>query len=271
MRTVKEKLSGRTFIETRRKKGGNILKSFAITDMGIKRRTNQDYVFASDTAIGNLPNLYIVADGMGGHKAGDFASKYTVGAFIDTVRNSREDNPISIIDEAVTAANLALIEKASENVEMKGMGTTLVVATIIGNSIYIANVGDSRLYLINDEIHQITRDHSLVAEMVNMGELDKQSARTHEKKNIITRAVGADLELVADYFEIEYSSGDIILMCSDGLSNMIEDGEIKNIVNQGNEISETAHKLIETANNNGGKDNIAVVLVLPDYDEVDLC
>ncbi|MCI6498423.1 Stp1/IreP family PP2C-type Ser/Thr phosphatase [Lachnospiraceae bacterium HCP1S3_C3] len=243
------------------------MKSYAITDKGIKRRTNQDYVFATDEAVGNLPNLYIVADGMGGHKAGDFASKYTVGAFIDAVRNSREENPISIIDEAVKIANTTLIEKASENVEMKGMGTTLVVATIIEDSIYIANVGDSRLYLIDDDIHQITRDHSLVEEMVNMGELDKKSARTHEKKNIITRAVGADLELIADYFEIEYSEGDIILMCSDGLSNMIEDEDIRDIIIQGNpdKLEETAHKLIDTANNNGGKDNIAVVLVKPEY------
>lgn len=243
------------------------MKSYAITDKGIKRRTNQDYVFATDEAVGNLPNLYIVADGMGGHKAGDFASKYTVGAFIDAVRNSEEENPISIIDEAVKIANTTLIEKASENVEMKGMGTTLVVATIIEDSIYIANVGDSRLYLIDDDIHQITRDHSLVEEMVNMGELDKKSARTHEKKNIITRAVGADLELIADYFEIEYSEGDIILMCSDGLSNMIEDEDIRDIIIQGNpdKLEETAQKLIDTANYNGGKDNIAVVLVKPEY------
>lgn len=249
-------------------KGGNILKSYAITDVGIKRKSNQDFVFSSDEPVGNLPNLYIVADGMGGHRAGDFASRYTVEAFTDTVRNSREENPISIIDEAVNVANLALIDKASENVEMKGMGTTLVVATVIGDSIYIANVGDSRLYLVNEEIQQITRDHSLVAEMVNMGEIDKKSARTHEKKNIITRAIGADSELVADYFEIEYSSGDIILMCSDGLTNMVEDEDIKNIINKGEELDLTAHKLVDTANNNGGKDNISVLLVRLNHDEV---
>lgn len=249
-------------------KGGNILKSYAITDVGVKRKLNQDFVFSSDEPVGNLPNLYIVADGMGGHRAGDFASRYTVEAFTDTVRNSREENPISIIDEAVNVANLALIDKASENVEMKGMGTTLVVATVIGDSIYIANVGDSRLYLVNEEIQQITRDHSLVAEMVNMGEIDKKSARTHEKKNIITRAIGADSELVADYFEIEYSSGDIILMCSDGLTNMVEDEDIKNIINKGEELDLTAHKLVDTANNNGGKDNISVLLVRLNHDEV---
>lgn len=244
------------------------MKSYSITDVGVKRKSNQDYVYSSDEPIGNLPNLYIVADGMGGHRAGDFASRFTVEAFIETVRNSGKDNPISIIDEAVNVANLSLIDKAAENVEMKGMGTTLVVATIIGESIYIANVGDSRLYLINEDIQQITRDHSLVAEMVNMGEIDKKSARTHEKKNIITRAIGADSELVADYFEIEYTDGDIILMCSDGLTNMIEDEDIKNIVNEGQSLDLTAHKLIDTANNNGGKDNISVVLVKTDHDEV---
>ena len=244
------------------------MKSYAITDVGVKRKSNQDFVFSSDEPVGNLPNLYIVADGMGGHRAGDFASRYTVEAFTDTVRNSREENPISIIDEAFNVANLALIDKASENVEMKGMGTTLVVATVIGDSIYIANVGDSRLYLVNEEIQQITRDHSLVAEMVNMGEIDKKSARTHEKKNIITRAIGADSELVADYFEIEYSSGDIILMCSDGLTNMVEDEDIKNIINKGEELDLTAHKLVDTANNNGGKDIISVLLVRLNHDEV---
>lgn len=247
------------------------MKAYAITDMGKKRTTNQDFVYASSEAVGNLPNLFIVADGMGGHKAGDLASRYTVETFIEDIIQSDEKNPISIIEAAIRTANRALMEKASESEEFEGMGTTLVVATVIDRSIYIANVGDSRLYLVNNEIQQITRDHSLVEEMVSMGELDKESARVHEKKNIITRAVGADIELIADFFEVEYSAGDIILMCSDGLSNMIEDNDIKNIVNEGTELSDIAHKLIEVANNNGGKDNIAVVLVEPEYDEVNLC
>lgn len=151
------------------------------------------------------------------------------------------------------------------------MGTTLVVATIIGKSIFIANVGDSRLYLINNEIQQITRDHSLVEEMISLGEIDRKKARTHEKKNIITRAIGVDSEVVADFFEIDYQTGDIILMCSDGLSNMIDDDEIKLIVNQGNDLSEISNKLIEVANKNGGRDNISVVLVEPDDEEVKTC
>ena len=157
-----------------------------------------------------------------------------------------------------------LMDKAKESIDYEGMGTTLVVATFIDKSLYIANVGDSRLYIVNNEIQQITRDHSLVEEMINLGEIDRKNARTHEKKNIITRAIGVDSEVVADFFEVEYSKGDIILMCSDGLSNMIEDEDMKIIINEGNDLSEIANKLIEVANNNGGKDNISVVLVEPD-------
>ncbi|MDE7431688.1 MAG: Stp1/IreP family PP2C-type Ser/Thr phosphatase [Lachnospiraceae bacterium] len=247
------------------------MKAYAKTDIGAKRQTNQDYVFCSMQPVGSLPNLFIVADGMGGHKAGDLASRYTVEEFLEVVRSSEEENPITVIEEAVTKANLALIRKSKESIDYDGMGTTLVVATIIGRSIYIANVGDSRLYLINNEIQQITRDHSLVEEMISLGEIDRKKARTHEKKNIITRAIGVDSEVVADFFEIDYSNGDIILMCSDGLSNMIDDDEIKVIVNQGNDLSEITNKLIETANKNGGRDNISVVLVEPDDEEVKAC
>lgn len=247
------------------------MKAYAKTDIGAKRQTNQDYVFCSMQPVGSLPNLFIVADGMGGHKAGDLASRYTVEEFLEVVRNSRADNPITIIEEAVTKANLLLIQKSKESIDYEGMGTTLVVATIIGKSIFIANVGDSRLYLINNEIQQITRDHSLVEEMISLGEIDRKKARTHEKKNIITRAIGVDSEVVADFFEIDYQTGDIILMCSDGLSNMIDDDEIKLIVNQGNDLSEISNKLIEVANKNGGRDNISVVLIEPDDEEVKTC
>jgi serine/threonine protein phosphatase PrpC len=240
------------------------LKAYAKTDIGAKRQTNQDYIFCSMQPVGSLPNLFIVADGMGGHKAGDLASRYTVEKFLDSVKGSETENPISIIEEAVRYANLALMDKAKESIDYEGMGTTLVVATFIDKSLYIANVGDSRLYIVNNEIQQITRDHSLVEEMINLGEIDRRNARTHEKKNIITRAIGVDSEVVADFFEVEYSKGDIILMCSDGLSNMIEDEDMKMIINEGNDVSEIANKLIEVANNNGGKDNISVVLVEPD-------
>ena len=241
------------------------MRAYAKTDIGANRNTNQDYVFCSMQSIGNLPNLFIVADGMGGHKAGDFASRYTVEMFLESVGNSKEENPISIMEEAIKIANISLIQKSRESIERDGMGTTFVVATIYGNSIYIANIGDSRLYLVNqDTIQQITRDHSLVEEMINMGELDRKNARTHSKKNIITRAIGADSEVVPDFFEVEYQKGDIVLMCSDGLSNMIDDDDMKEIINGEGSLQDKVMKLIDTANENGGRDNISVVLVTPD-------
>ena len=164
------------------------MKAYAKTDIGAMRKTNQDYIFCSMKPVGSLPNLFIVADGMGGHKAGDLASRYTVEEFLNVVEASESENPISIIEEAVRKSNIALINKSKESIDYEGMGTTLVVATFIRNSLYIANVGDSRLYCINNDIQQITRDHSLVEEMINLGELDRKNARTHENKNIITRA-----------------------------------------------------------------------------------
>ena len=138
--------------------------------------------------------------------------------------------------------------------------------------LHVANVGDSRLYLINHEaIRQITRDHSLVEEMVRLGEMDKADAKDHPDKNIITRAVGVVPELSVDFFEVELKPGDIVLMCSDGLTNMIEDEEIKKIVLGQRDIVEKAEKLIDTANENGGKDNITVVLIEPFSDEVKEC
>lgn len=247
------------------------MKAYAKTDIGAKRQTNQDYVFCSMQPVGSLPNLFIVADGMGGHKAGDLASRYTVEEFLEVVENSTEENPITVIEEAVSKANILLIEKSKESIDYEGMGTTLVVATIIGKSIIIANVGDSRLYLVNNEIQQITRDHSLVEEMISLGEIDRKNARTHEKKNIITRAIGVESEVLADFFEVDYSEGDMVLMCSDGLTNMIEDEDIKTIINQGNDLEKIADRLIEVANKNGGKDNISVVLIEPDYEEVKVC
>ncbi|MBQ3932420.1 MAG: Stp1/IreP family PP2C-type Ser/Thr phosphatase [Lachnospiraceae bacterium] len=247
------------------------MKAYAKTDIGAMRKTNQDYIFCSMKPVGSLPNLFIVADGMGGHKAGDLASRYTVEEFLNVVEASESENPISIIEEAVRKSNIALINKSKESIDYEGMGTTLVVATFIRNSLYIANVGDSRLYCINNDIQQITRDHSLVEEMINLGELDRKNARTHENKNIITRAVGVDSEVVADFFEVDYSKDDIILMCSDGLSNMIDDEDIKRIINESTDLEAACNMLIETANANGGRDNISVILIDPDYEEVKAC
>ena len=141
------------------------------------------------------------------------------------------------------------------------MGTTLVVATIFNDTMYIANIGDSRLYIIDDDIKQITEDHSLVEEMIKTGELPRKEARFHPNKNVITRALGSGKSVSPDYFEVSLKSGDTVLMCSDGLSNMIDDEEIKTIVKEYGEIKLVGRKLIEKANEYGGKDNIAIILI----------
>ena len=240
-----------------------MLKTFSITDIGRKRKQNQDYVFTSERAIGNLPNLFIVADGMGGHKAGEYASKYTVETICNCVERSFEKNPMLILQKAIETANIHIRRRASEDESLEGMGTTVVAATCLGMHLQVANVGDSRLYVVNEGIRQITRDHSLVEEMVRMGGINREAARNHPDKNIITRAIGANDTVEADFFTVELTAGDIVLLCSDGLTNMLEDQEIQEIPGGYGELPEKAQRLIETANAHGGKDNIAVILIEP--------
>ena len=239
------------------------MKAFALTNIGVRRNTNQDYAYVSEQNVGNLPNILIVADGMGGHKAGEVASEQAVNAVLASIKENTSTDKISIIESAIAEANKKILEMANSDEKFKGMGTTLVVATLEDNVLYVANVGDSRLYLIEDnEIRQITRDHSLVQEMISLGELDKESARTHSSKNVITRAIGVDNKIVADFFEVDTSENTKILLCSDGLSNMVEDSQINEIISACNEMTleDTAHKLVDAANENGGMDNIAVVI-----------
>ncbi|HKM35655.1 MAG TPA: Stp1/IreP family PP2C-type Ser/Thr phosphatase [Lachnospiraceae bacterium] len=240
-----------------------MLKTFSITDIGKKRKLNQDYVYTSEKPIGNLPNVFIVADGMGGHNAGDYASKYTVETMVKEIEVSFEVNPEKILGKAIETANERVIELSKENENLEGMGTTVVAATCMGKFLRVANVGDSRLYVVGEKITQITKDHSLVEEMIRMGGIDREAARNHPDKNIITRAIGATEDVKIDFFNVELKQGDVILMCSDGLTNMLEDEEIRMILNGQRDIVEKAEELVKAANNNGGKDNIAVVLIEP--------
>lgn len=240
-----------------------MLKTFSITDIGKKRTRNQDYIYTSEKPVGNLPNIFIVADGMGGHNAGDYASKYAVATMVEEIEHSVEENPVKILGKAIETANARVLQKSREEADLEGMGTTVVAATLQGNCLQVANVGDSRLYVVNEEIRQITVDHSLVEEMIRIGGLDRASARNHPDKNIITRAVGAGESVEADFFEVELAPGDMILMCSDGLTNMLEDEEIRMIISGQRDIVEKAQALVWAANNNGGKDNISVVLLEP--------
>ncbi len=238
------------------------MKSFSITDVGEKRQINQDYIFCEENSIGGLPNLFIVADGMGGHNAGDYASRFCVEVFTEQIRKNEQKTPVGMIEEALQYTNDLLIEQARDNNGLEGMGTTFVAATIIDSVMYVANVGDSRLYVIGDGIKQITEDHSLVEEMVKTGEIARQDMRFHPNKNIITRALGANTKVVTDYFEINLKEDDTVLICSDGLTNMLDDQEIMKIVKQYPEDLEKAAKtLVQRANENGGKDNISIVIV----------
>lgn len=249
-----------------------MVESYSVTDIGRKRQLNQDFVFSSAKPLGNMPNLFIVADGMGGHNAGDYASKCTTETVVGEIRNSFEKNPTIIIEKAIQVANTKIREAAAKDENLLGMGTTLVVATIIGKYLQVANIGDSRLYIIGKRgIRQITRDHSLVEEMIRLGGLTREDARLHPDKNIITRAIGAKDEVEADFFTEELDVDDIILMCSDGLSNMLEDKEIEKIVKDEalEELIQKGDALVRAANENGGKDNIAVVLVKPFENEVE--
>lgn len=240
------------------------MRACAMTDIGRVRTANQDYVYASAESVGILPNLFLVADGMGGHKAGDYASRYISDHLVEHIKQAEDSEIIPLLREGIEKVNKMLYQESRDKAELNGMGTTLVAAVIEDTSMYVANVGDSRLYLIRNQLKQITKDHSYVEELVSLGQMERGSRVYREKKNIITRAVGTEEKLEIDFFEVSLEPGDYILMCSDGLSNMLEDAEMEEIICSELELEEKAEKLITVANDNGGKDNIAVVLIDPE-------
>lgn len=245
------------------------INAFGKTDVGLMRTINQDSIFVSTQPIGKLPNLFIVADGMGGHKAGDVASREAIERFVKYACTTHMSDPANILDAGIISINKDIFDMANSNRDYSGMGTTFVAASLVENHVYIANVGDSRLYLIGRDIRQITRDHSLVEDMVRMGVLEREEARTHYKKNVITKAIGVadDKTSTPDIFEIEVENGDKLLLCSDGLTNMVEDYDIKKIVKDNDSIEDAVRELIRQANENGGKDNISAILIEPEIGE----
>ena len=227
------------------------MRSDGRTDIGKKRVQNQDSIFFTDEPIGPLPNLYIVADGMGGHKAGDVASKTAIECVTEYIKESAINNSVSVLKRAILYANDKIYKMAKENEDWKGMGTTLVAAVCEDNILYVA------------KIRQVTMDHSLVEELIRSGQLDRNKGRNHPEKNIITRALGISDKIMTDFFELEMKQGDEILLCSDGLSNMLEDDEIKEIVLESSgDITAAVEKLIDRANYYGGRDNISVVVAV---------
>ena len=243
-----------------------MLDSYSITDTGENRTVNQDFIFASNKPVGILPNLYIVADGMGGHNAGDFASKCAVEVLINELQNlnfyDNEDvTVLDVVSSAIQKANEIVYKISLVKEGTAGMGTTLVVATCDGDKLQVFNVGDSRLYVMKDEIQQITEDHSYIEEMIRLYGMDRSQMEMNKDKNKITRAIGVEMEVEIDYFEVEIEKGMYVLMCTDGLTNMIDDEIIEQKLSTRHTIMQKVIDLVETANYNGGLDNISVILV----------
>ncbi len=246
------------------------IRSFGKTDIGKRRERNEDAYLINDER-----SIYIIADGMGGHLGGEFASNFAVKT-INDVFESLEDDPESTLPEganlktgdyagalryAISVACRKIYEKAQEDPALKGMGTTTVAAVFRNNKVYIANVGDSRVYQIRGKkISQITKDHSLVGEQIRAGLISADDSRAHKLKNIITRSVGFQEEVDSDIDIRIVKKGDIYLLCSDGLSNMVEDHEIYDVVIN-NDLQGAAQKLVDIANERGGDDNITLILI----------
>ena len=239
------------------------------TDIGCTRSQNQDAVFVSEQPVGPLDNLFIVADGMGGHNAGDYASKKAIDLIVSAIEQDTEDRGISAIQRGITIANREIFFEASLDEEKSGMGTTVVVATIEDDTLKVANVGDSKLYVLSKgDLVQVTRDHSVIEEMVRKGEVSREMAQKHPKRNLITRAVGAEEEVRIDLFDVDLPDVEAVLMCTDGLTTMVSDEKIAEIMSLGMTVEHKVAALVKEANAGGGKDNITVLMIESLFDEV---
>ncbi|MEG0012583.1 MAG: Stp1/IreP family PP2C-type Ser/Thr phosphatase [Cellulosilyticaceae bacterium] len=237
-------------------------------DIGIKRTRNEDGVFISNTPIGALPNLYIVADGMGGHKGGAVASKLAIEAFCayieahNKIKFDYEEDILNLLKRGIVHANYIIYREANNHEECKGMGTTLTLCTVINNKIYSAHVGDTRIYLVNNShIRQMTIDHSLVQEMVEQGFILESEVKEHPQRHVITRAVGTYENIKVDTLISELEGVEYILLCSDGLTSMISNEKIQMLIySEQNNLNDIVERLIDAANAEGGLDNIAVIM-----------
>ncbi len=225
---------------------------------------NQDHLYTSLEPVGNLPNIFLVADGMGGHRAGGYASSCAVETILQEAETCPEEEVEQILTRAIRRANEVIAHRAGEDERFAGMGTTVVAACLKQEELIAANVGDSRLYVVHDDsIEQVTEDHSLVQEMVKYGGINREEARVHPNKNIITRAVGLEEDLQVDCFRRTLRRGDRVLLCSDGLTDMLEDEQIRRIIDKNRDVRSAAQALVKAANDNGGRDNIAVIVIDP--------
>jgi protein phosphatase len=228
------------------------------TNIGRTRKNNQDFIL-----VDQMLSLFIVADGMGGHQGGEVASQIAVQTIQQIVKESFENDrgmsPYQLLQKAYLAASQAIFRKAQEEPQLKGMGTTAITGLIRDNILYVANVGDSRCYLIRHPyIWQMTEDHSLLNEQIRAGLVKPENAGQFAHKNVITRSVGFEEYVVSDIIERALSAGDKILMCTDGLSGMVDDRRISEVTLVMS-FEDVVTRLIEEANGNGGLDNISVI------------
>jgi serine/threonine protein phosphatase PrpC len=234
------------------------MKAASMTDQGRVRKTNEDNFFA-DEALG----LFIVADGMGGHAGGEVASRVAIATISELMKAGlTEGDADSLIRSAIDHANTAIRAQAEADPTLHGMGTTLVLAFCLGDAIHLAHLGDSRAYLIRDgSIQRLTEDHSLVAQMVKSGQLTAEEAPRFHLRNVVTRSLGNQKLTEPDLSVVEWNAGDYLLLCSDGLTNMVEESELRSLISAGGaNLERSCQEAIDRANQNGGRDNITAVL-----------
>lgn len=236
-----------------------ILKSFGMTDVGLVREHNEDYYDIDKTQ-----GLFVVADGLGGHQGGEIASKLAVKTILESFeQNTASLEPALKIKQAIEKAHQAIAGLAMQETALKGMGTTVVLALWQApGTLHIANIGDSRAYLFRDrEINLLSEDHSKVAEMVRQGFLSEEEARLHTWRNIVTRSIGIEIGDGPFQRKLDLKENDIILLCSDGLWDMLLDEDIAKIISLSEKPKDICAKLVEAANRCGGKDNITVIAI----------
>lgn len=235
------------------------MKVVSATNVGNYRKNNEDSYYVNESK-----NLYVLADGMGGHLAGERASKMATEIIGEDFAGEREvtsiDDAIEILSSSIRDANKKIYESSQENEDYRGMGTTLSSGLILDDVLIYSNIGDSRIYRINEEMEQITQDDSFVNYLIEIGEITEEEAKNHPKKNVLTKAMGttSDIEVIVNTLNIK--DKDVFLFCSDGLTNMVPDEEIFKIVKE-NSPEEARDMLLDLALRNGGMDNITFILV----------
>lgn len=233
------------------------MKAIGNSVIGMKRTNNEDAIYVNEQK-----NLYVVADGMGGCNAGEVASNTAISIFVEAMEKTENEEILDRMMFATRACNQIVYQKAKNNIEYTDMGTTLVAACIEKEKVFIIYVGDSRAYRFRDnELCQITTDHSYVMELVKIGSITKEEAEVHPKKNIITRAIGVREDVEPDIVIADIKEGDKILLCTDGLSNMVSNKEMEKILTKECSTEEKVKKLVLLANHKGGLDNISLILI----------